>query len=94
MALGQSAATNGGYKMNECKHFHGRVVRVSRLKNTANGYPRWSLSLLLGGGALRRFVTPDYAGWVGGLDWGNMVGVTAHISVGPRKNSRTIYYLG
>lgn len=94
MALGQSAATNGGYKMNESKHFRGLVVRVSRLKNTVNGYPRWSLSLLLGDGALRRFVTPDNAGWVNGLDWENMAGVTAHITVGPRKNSNTIYYLG
>lgn len=80
--------------MFDYKHFHGRVVRVSRLKNTANGYPRWSLSLLLGDGALHRFVTPDNAGWVGGLDWENMAGITAHITVGPRKNSRTIYYFG
>ena len=49
--------------MFDYKNFHGRVVRVSRLNNSVNGNPRWSLSLLLGDGALHRFVTPVDAGW-------------------------------
>ena len=76
--------------MFDYKNFHGRVVRVSRLNNSVNGNPRWSLSLLLGDGALHRFVTPVDAGWVYGKSWQRFEGLTAFVTVGPRNNSRTI----
>ena len=68
------------------KNFHGKVTRVSRLNNSYNGNPRWSLTL----GELGRFVTPTDAGWVYGVNFRNLEGQPVFVTVGARKNSRTI----
>ena len=70
--------------------YTGKVTKVNRLKNSYFGNPRYSIWLEDHG----RFITPSDAGWVYGLDWKNMVGVTAYITVGPRNNSRTVFYFG
>ena len=68
------------------KNFHGKVTRVSRLNNSYNGNPRWSVTL----GELGRFVTPIDAGWVYGVSWRLLLGQPVFVTVGARKNSRTI----
>lgn len=72
--------------MFDYKNFHGKVTRVSRLNNSVNGNPRWSLTL----GKLGRFVTPTDAGWVYGVNFRNLEGQPVFVTVGARKNSRTI----
>jgi len=72
--------------MFDYKHFHGEVTRVSRLDNSVNGNPRWSLTL----GDLGRFVTPTDAGWVYGINWRKLLNRPVFVTVGDRKNSRTI----
>ena len=72
--------------MFDYKNFHGKVTRVSRLNNSVNGNPRWSLTL----GELGRFVTPTDAGWVYGVSWRLLLGQPVFVTVGARKNSRTI----
>lgn len=72
--------------MFDYKHFHGKVTRVSKLNNSFDGNPRWSLTL----GELGRFTTPVNAGWVYGVNFRNLEGQPVFITVGARKNSRTI----
>lgn len=66
--------------------YEGKVSKVSRLKNSINGNPRFAVWL----DRLGRFVTPTDAGWVYGVNFGNLEGRTVLIETSKRENSRTI----
>jgi len=66
--------------------YEGKVTKVSRLNNSINGNPRYAVWL----DRLGRFVTPTDAGWVYGVNFGNLEGRNVLIETGKRTNSRTI----
>ena len=66
--------------------YQGKVSKVSRLQNSINGNPRYAVWLE----GLGRFTTPTDAGWVYGVNFGNLEGHPALIETGKRTNSRTI----
>lgn len=66
--------------------FEGTVTKVSRLRNSINGNPRYAVWL----DRLGRFTTPTDAGWVYGVSFGNLEGRKVLIETSKRENSRTI----
>ena len=66
--------------------YQGKITKVSRLKNSYDGNPRFAIWLE----GLGRFTTPTDAGWVYGLSAHTLEGKSVLIRVGNRANSRTI----
>ena len=66
--------------------YQGKVTKVSKLKNSYNGNPRFAVWLE----GIGRFTTPIDAGWVYGCSFHNYVGRRAMLWTGTRMNSRTM----
>ena len=69
--------------------YEGKVTTVSRLNNSYNGNPRYAVTLecdsCLEG--LGRFNTPIDAGWVYGVNFGNLEGRIVVIDTGATKKT-------
>lgn len=62
---------------------HGKVVAVERLNNSANGNPRYEITLDWG----VKCRTAADEGWVYGLNWDNLIGKNVKVLTRrPRKN--------
>lgn len=66
--------------------YQGKITKVSKLKNSYNGNPRFAIWL----DGLGRFTTPVDAGWVYGISPHTLEGKSVLVRVGNRPNSRTI----
>lgn len=64
--------------------YEGKVQTVSRLQNSVNGNPRYAVWLE----GLGRFRTATDAGWVYGVNFGNLEGRNVLIDTG--KTEKTI----
>ena len=76
----------GGGVVATPSQYQGKITKVSKLKNSYNGNPRFAIWLE----GLGRFTTPTDAGWVYGLSPHTLEGKSVLVRVGNRPNSRTI----